>query len=80
MIELVETGRLPISPKNLRIIPTDQAVDFDQLVAKWSADADLVVLGLTRRRLAEKGTALLSRHPELGDVLFVSAVDQIAIE
>ena len=80
LIELVETGRLPISPKNLRIIPTDQAVDFDQLVAKWSADADLVVLGLTRRRLAEKGTALLSRHPELGDVLFVSAVDQIAIE
>ena len=80
LIELVETGRLPISPKNLRIIPTDQAVDFDQLVANTSASADLVVLGLTRGRLGEKGASLFSRHPELGDVLFVSAVDQIAIE
>jgi solute carrier family 12 sodium/potassium/chloride transporter 2 len=80
LIDLVETGRLPISPKNLRIIPTDQAVDFDQLVARRSALADLTILGLTRDRLERKGAALLGRHPGLGDVLFVSAVSHIPIE
>jgi solute carrier family 12 sodium/potassium/chloride transporter 2 len=80
LIDLVETGRLPIAAKNLRIIPTDQAVDFDQLVARRSAGADLTILGLTRERLEQKGTALLGRHPELGDVLFVSAVARIPIE
>lgn len=80
LVELIEAGRLPISLKNLRIIPTDDAVDFQQLVARRSALADLVILGFTHERLKEKGMALLRRHPELGEVLFVSAAERIAID
>ncbi len=80
LIDLIEQGRLPISPKNLRIIPTDDAVDFDRLVQDRSSGADLAIFGFTRERLDLKGTSLLRRHPELGDVLFVSATDAIEIE
>jgi len=80
LIDLVETGRLPISKKNLRIIPTDDAVDFDRLVADRSMGADLAIFGFTRDRLARKGAALLKRHPGLGDVLFVSAAQRVEIE
>ncbi len=80
LIDLIETGRLPISTKNLRIIPTDEAVDFDRLVASLSANADLVFLGFIRDRLEGKGSALLRRHPALADVLFVSATERILIE
>jgi len=80
LVELIEAGRLPISLKNLRIIPTDDAVDFQQLVARRSHLADLVVLGFTRERLKEKGVELLRRHADLGEVLFVSAAERIAID
>lgn len=80
LTDLIETGRLPISLKNLRIIPTDEDVDFDRLVTSRSAGADLVILGFVRERLEEKGSALLRRHPALADVLFVSAAETIVIE
>ncbi len=80
LTDLIETGRLPISLKNLRIIPTDEDVDFDRLVSSLSAGADLVLLGFIRERLQSKGSALLLRHPDLSDVLFVSAAETIVIE
>jgi len=78
--EMITTGRLPISRKNLRVIPTDDRVDFTRLVAERSGSADLVILGLTERRLREKGNELLQRHPTLTDVLFVCAEQRVRIE
>ncbi|MFO8172775.1 MAG: hypothetical protein R6T96_00735 [Longimicrobiales bacterium] len=76
---MISEGRLPITPKNLQIIPTDDRVDFDALVEDRSSTADLVILGLTEERLKEKGAELLLRHPKLQDVLFVSAEEDITI-
>ncbi|MDH4349990.1 MAG: amino acid permease [Gemmatimonadota bacterium] len=80
LLDMIVSGRLPISRKNLRVIPTDAKVDFHQLVASRSADADLVVLGLTADRLSERGEELLVKHPDLKDVLFVSAQQRILID
>ncbi len=77
---MITSGRLPISEKNLRIIPTDDRVDFDRLVLSRSVEADLVIFGFTESRIREKGPELLTRHPELNDVLFVSAEQRILIE
>ena len=78
--DMIDSGRLPISRKNLRIIPTDEAVDFDELVASRSAYADLVIFGFTEERLRERGGELFMRHQGLHDVLFVSAKQRILIE
>jgi amino acid transporter len=78
--DMITEGRLPISPKNLRIIGTDARVDFDQLVETRSADADLVVLGFTEARLRDKGPELFRRHATLRDVLFVCAEQRVVIE
>ena len=78
--QMISEGRLPIAPKNLQIIPTDDRVDFDALVENRSSTADLVILGFTEERLKEKGAGLLRRHPSLQDVLFVSAEETIFIE
>jgi len=78
--QMIVEGRLPIAPKNLRIIPTDDRVDFAGLVERGSHGADLVILGFTEGRLREKGAELLLRHPGLQDVLFVSAEETIFIE
>ncbi|RME94356.1 MAG: amino acid permease, partial [Alphaproteobacteria bacterium] len=44
---MAREGRIPVSPHNLVIIPTDDRVDFEQLVEDRSLRADLVVLGYT---------------------------------
>jgi len=71
--DMVASGRIPISPRNMVILPTDPDDDFAVLVEEHSARADLVVLGLTTERLRERGSELLTRHPGLRDVLFVCA-------
>ena len=78
--EMIDSGRLPISRKNLRILPTDHEVDFDELVASRSAYADLVIFGFTEERLKERGGELFLRHENLHDVLFVCAKQRILIE
>lgn len=80
LMEMVDSGRLPISQKNLRIIPTDDRVDFERLVAARSDSADLVVLGFTEQWLAARGQELFRRHTTLRDVLFVAAKQRILIE
>lgn len=78
--QTLATGRIPVSPRNVRIFPTDAKVDFGRLVADHSATADLVILGFTMPRLSSKGTELLMRHPELHDVLFVCAEERLTID
>lgn len=77
---LVTAGRLPISLKNLEIIPTDSQGTFKELVAERSTSADLVIMGATRARLQTRGVELLRRHESLGDVLFVVAEQSILID
>jgi amino acid transporter len=78
--QMISEGRLPITAKNVKVIPTDDRVDFDALVETQSYSADLVILGFTEERLRAKSADLLLRHPSLQDVLFVSAEETIFIE
>jgi len=80
LYDMIESGRLPIARRNLRIIPTDSTVDFDELVASRSANADLVIFGFTDERLGLKGSEIFQRHGGLHDVLFVQAKQRILIE
>ena len=78
--EMIATGRIPISHRNLTLFPTDPEADFGQLVAEHSERADLTVVGFTTERLADKGAALFDRHPTLADVLFVCGRQEIRID
>lgn len=80
LTEMIQTGRIPISEKNVQIIPTDERVNFDRLVESHSSKADLVIFGFTDERLREKGSELFLRHSTIMDALFVSAQQRILIE
>ena len=77
---MMAEGRLPASPKNVEMIATDDRIDFSRLVEAKSSEADLVILGYTRERLIQKGPDLLLRHPGLNEVLWVSAMEAVAME
>jgi amino acid transporter len=80
LYDMITSGRLPMTQKNVRVIATDERSDFERIVESRSADADLVILGFTEERLQERGVELLMRHPMLKDVLFVSAEQRVRIE
>ena len=64
----------------VEMIATDDRIDFSRLVQAKSSEADLVILGFTRERLAQKGPDLLLRHADLNEVLWVSATEIVAME
>ncbi|MCL7937287.1 MAG: amino acid permease [marine benthic group bacterium] len=80
LMGLIEEGRIAISGRKLQVFPTDDRIDFSRLVEAKSADADLVLMGFTEQRLSSKGSNLLLRHPNLNEILWVSARESIAIE
>lgn len=74
---LVSEGRLPISEKNLRFIPTNDVAAFRQLVASRSEHADLAVVGFDLEGVHQRGAEVFTNHASLKDVLFVHAPERI---
>ena len=77
--EMIGSGRIPVTEKNIRIIPTSADTDVVKLVEAQSEGADLVVLGFTEERLRHRGTELLRRYPALRETLWVAAAEAIEI-
>ncbi len=80
LLDMITSGRLPMSPKNLEIVATNDRGDFMQLVESRSRDADLVVLGFSERHLGSDEGPNFHEFPGLKDVLFVSAQQRILIK
>ena len=78
--DLMRDGRLPVSEKNIRFLSVDDVDSYRRLVARLSADADLVVLGFELESLRKRREEMFTSHPALNDVLFVHAPEQIRIE
>ncbi|OQX56175.1 MAG: hypothetical protein B5M53_02820 [Candidatus Cloacimonas sp. 4484_209] len=77
---IVESGRLPLSFKN--IIPVSfgkEGKTIEQVVEDYSRSTDLVLMGFVPRMLKEEGKKTFLKYPELNDVLFVSANQEILI-
>ncbi len=71
LMELIKTGRLPISPANISMVPFESE-DKKNVIMKYSADADLTLIGFTSEAL--KNIKELSEgYHDLGNILFVSS-------
>jgi hypothetical protein len=71
LIELIKTGRLPISRSNVTMIPYE-AGNRKEVIKKYSSDADLTLIGFTSDML-KKIEELSEGYEDLGNILFVSA-------
>jgi amino acid transporter len=77
--DLIAQGRLPISRHRLTPVPYSSESSFERAAAAQSADADLVILGLTREEIHRDAKSVLLSHQSLKDVLFVNANERISI-
>ncbi len=77
---MISTGRIPVSQKNVSIIPTRADIDFERLVEARSAEADLVLMGFSEELLHHRGKSVLLRHSGLKETLWVAASETIEME
>ena len=78
---VIKEGRLPISMQNVTSVSYDSEEALEQEVAHRSAQADLVITGLTAEDInSEDLDYVLQRYQGVNDVLFVHSIEQIAID
>ena len=71
MLELVETGRLPITSKNVEVIIKDQNKSVKEIICIKSRDAGLTMIGFNENSFTNNNTELFNGYDDIGDILFV---------
>ncbi|MBN2214429.1 MAG: hypothetical protein JW723_09305 [Bacteroidales bacterium] len=67
---LIESGRLPIAPGNIQLIPAGQD-DIRKTISQKSLDADLVIVGFRNELVKIKGVEIFQGYDDIGNILFV---------
>ena len=76
---LIQTGRLPITNKNLEWIEEKPGVNFKSLVNEKSAEAGLTLIGFHRARVKHDGKLVFEGYNTQGNILFLNSFRQIEI-
>lgn len=71
--ELVESGRIPISAKNINVLSYQEDVSFESVVGENSNKADLTIVGFNAQFMKEKHHDFFNGFDQVGNVLFVSS-------
>lgn len=72
LVGLIKQGRIPISPKNVEMIPLEEGEQKKSVISKRSLEADLTFIGFKAEQLKE-GMQLFGDYGDMGNVLFVSS-------
>jgi len=71
--ELIKTGRLPISFKNINLIHMKEPDKVKEKIANTSIDADLTIIGFNSEKIKTTGYDVFTGYDKLGNILFVSS-------
>jgi amino acid transporter len=77
---LIQSGRLPISPNNIELIPRKDDRDTRSIIGQKSQDADLTIVGFRDDKLKKAGTKIFQGYDGIGNVLFVNAASEKEIQ
>jgi amino acid transporter len=80
MFSFIESGRLPISPLNLKMIPQNEEEGIKSIINKHSEKADLTIVGFRREVVKKQKLVAFEGYKKLGNVLFVNSLTGKEIE
>ncbi len=72
LTEILQSGRLPISPKNIEIIKMEEDENHKNIISERSKEAGLTVIGF-REEALKHDKDIFSDYNDMGDILFVNA-------
>ncbi|MBU2885849.1 amino acid permease [Gilvimarinus agarilyticus] len=73
LLELIKSGRLPISANNINIIEREEGRSIKESINEYSRDADLTIVGFRSEAVKQRGEELFMGFEDVGDVLFVNS-------
>ncbi|MBU0485056.1 MAG: amino acid permease [Proteobacteria bacterium] len=79
LLGLIRDGRLPISAKNVELIPADSGTSRKDLIATQSRDADLIIIGLVSEALFHQKEKIFEGYDNLGNILWVNTKNEIQL-
>jgi solute carrier family 12 (sodium/potassium/chloride transporter), member 2 len=80
LLTLIKSGRLPISVKNVQIIRSNQPKHRAETIAKYSSDADLCIVGLSRNEFTKDNIRKYSEFDNLGNMLYMFSDNEKIIQ
>jgi amino acid transporter len=79
-LQLIKSGRLPISAKNIELIQQGAGEDYRKIINAQSTDADLTIIGFDEPDLEKEGLAVFEGFDDIGNILFVNANNEKGLE
>lgn len=80
LLELIKSGRLPISANNINIIEREEGRSIKESINEYSRDADLTIVGFRSEAVKQRGEELFMGFEDVGDVLFVNSTQSKEIK
>lgn len=78
--QFIMEGRIPVSPKNIRVIEQEPEVNFRTIIGQYSSEAALTIVGFYNEQIKHEGEKHFEGFETVGDILFVNAHNIIEIE
>ncbi|MBN2638351.1 MAG: hypothetical protein JXR65_04620 [Bacteroidales bacterium] len=78
--QFILEGRIPVSPKNIRVIEKEPEVNFRTTIGQYSSEAALTIVGFYNEQIKHEGEKHFEGFETVGDILFVNAHNIIEIE
>jgi amino acid transporter len=74
LLGLIKSGRLPISPSNISLIPVEKCENNKDIIKRYSIDADLTIIGYNCHENDQMDAEeLFNGYGDIGNILFVNA-------
>ena len=80
LLDMIVTGRLPISANNIHVFQRQAGSKKTEIVREKSRDADLVILGFVGEALVHQKQDLFEGYDRMGNILFVNTGQEIQME
>jgi len=74
MIRLMDSGRLPISPYNMKMIPQDSKISTKDIIKERSQNSDLTIIGFRSELVKKRKLEIFEGYNGLGNILFVNSI------
>ena len=74
MIRLMDSGRLPISPYNMKMIPQDSKISTKDIIKERSQNSDLTIIGFRSELVKKRRLEIYEGYNGLGNILFVNSI------
>ena len=80
MFNFIESGRLPISPRNLNMVPQKEGENIKSIINKNSKKSDLTIIGFQNELVKKQKLDIFEGFNELGNILFVNSIEEKDID